>query len=180
MGLNGTWVNVPHPSKKINRNVSLRACVCTSPNLIVFYPDNGEWDVLAAKVSLVTETVPLWCEINFKMQRNDHTCSQHWMLFMAAFVMAYGFCPAGLGSALRFPILWGLPVLGHSIMSNSRSPPGSSVHGILQARGESWSGLPCPLPGDLPGSDLLHCRRILYRATRPAYPVFKNWGVMDV
>ena len=31
----------------------------TSPRLIVFYPDNGEWDVLAAEVSLVTETVPL-------------------------------------------------------------------------------------------------------------------------
>ena len=28
------------------------------------------------------------------------------------------------------------------------SPPGSSVHGILQAR--NWSGFPCPPPGDLP------------------------------
>ena len=28
------------------------------------------------------------------------------------------------------------------------SPPGSSVHGI--SRQESWSGLPCPPPGDLP------------------------------
>ena len=28
------------------------------------------------------------------------------------------------------------------------SPPGSSVHGILQAR-ISWSRLPCPPPGDL-------------------------------
>ena len=28
------------------------------------------------------------------------------------------------------------------------SPPGSSVHGILQE--EYWSGLPCPPPGDLP------------------------------
>ena len=28
------------------------------------------------------------------------------------------------------------------------SPPGSSVHGILQAR--CRSGLPCPFPGDLP------------------------------
>ena len=38
-------------------------------------------------------------------------------------------------------------------MSNSGnpmdcSPPGSSVHGILQA--EYWSGLPFPSPGDLP------------------------------
>ena len=28
------------------------------------------------------------------------------------------------------------------------SPPGFSVHGILQQ--EYWSGLPCPPPGDLP------------------------------
>ena len=27
------------------------------------------------------------------------------------------------------------------------SPPGSSVHGVLQAK--YWSGLPCPSPGDL-------------------------------
>ena len=30
------------------------------------------------------------------------------------------------------------------------SPPGSSVHGIPQARTEWESGLPCPTPGDLP------------------------------
>ena len=44
------------------------------------------------------------------------------------------------------------------------SPPGSSVHGILQAR--YWSGLPLPSAGDLPtqssGLDLLHCRLIVY------------------
>ena len=32
------------------------------------------------------------------------------------------------------------------------SLPGSSVHGILQAK--YWSGLPCPPPGDLPVEDL--------------------------
>ena len=34
--------------------------------------------------------------------------------------------------------------------------PGSSVHGILQARIRYWSGLPCPPPGNLPipGSNL--------------------------
>ena len=32
------------------------------------------------------------------------------------------------------------------------SPPGSSIHGILQAR--YWSGLPCPPPGDLPGPEI--------------------------
>ena len=43
-------------------------------------------------------------------------------------------------------------------MSNSlrprgpHSPPGSSVHGISQAR--IWSGLPFPSPGDLPDSGI--------------------------
>ena len=32
------------------------------------------------------------------------------------------------------------------------SPPGSSAHGILQAR--YWSGLPCSPPGDLPDSGI--------------------------
>ena len=44
------------------------------------------------------------------------------------------------------------------------SPPGFSVHGILQAK--YWSGLPFPSPGDLsnPGikPGFLHCRQILY------------------
>ena len=30
------------------------------------------------------------------------------------------------------------------------SPPGSSVHGILQPRILYWRELPCPPPGDLP------------------------------
>ena len=33
------------------------------------------------------------------------------------------------------------------------SPPGSSVHGILQAK-EYWSGLPCLPPGDLPDTGI--------------------------
>ena len=32
--------------------------------------------------------------------------------------------------------------------SREYSPPGSSVHGILQA--DNWTGLPCPPPGHLP------------------------------
>ena len=53
------------------------------------------------------------------------------------------------------------------------SPPGSSVHGILQQ--EYWSGLPFPSPGDLPdpgiklGSSLHHRQVFFYhRATREA------------
>ena len=30
------------------------------------------------------------------------------------------------------------------------------------SRQEYWSGLPCPLPGDLPNPSLPHCRQILY------------------
>ena len=38
--------------------------------------------------------------------------------------------------------------MSDSLQLSVYSPPGSSVHGILQAR--YWSGLPCPPPGDLP------------------------------
>ena len=44
------------------------------------------------------------------------------------------------------------------------SPPGSSVHEF--SRQESWSGLPCSPPGDLPDPEikpgLLHWKQILY------------------
>ena len=47
-----------------------------------------------------------------------------------------------------------LESISHPVMSNSAtmdcSPLGSSVHGILQARIQARSGLPCPSPGDLP------------------------------
>ena len=38
--------------------------------------------------------------------------------------------------------------------SMDRSPPGSSIHGILQAR--ILGGLPCPPPGDLPNPGIEH------------------------
>ena len=37
------------------------------------------------------------------------------------------------------------------------SPPGSSVHGIFQAR-NNWSGLPFPSPGDLPSPGITQPR----------------------
>ena len=40
------------------------------------------------------------------------------------------------------------------------SPPGSSVHGILQARILDWVAMPFPSQGSNPG--LPYCRRILY------------------
>ena len=48
------------------------------------------------------------------------------------------------------------------------SPPGSSVHEILQARRH---GLPCPSPGDLPDPGLPHCRWILYHLQTLLYPL---------
>ena len=54
-------------------------------------------------------------------------------------------------SGYRFPLksvkhsVTVVPTLCHRM---NHSPPGSSVHGILQA--EYWSGLPFPSPGDLP------------------------------
>ena len=42
-----------------------------------------------------------------------------------------------------------------------RSPPGSSVHGILQARILEWVAMPSP-PGGLPNPGLPHSRQILY------------------
>ena len=44
--------------------------------------------------------------------------------------------------------------------------------GILQ---EYWSGLPCPLPGDLPNPALLRCRRILYCLSRQGSPRILEW-----
>ena len=53
------------------------------------------------------------------------------------------------------------------------SPPGSSVHGILQAR--YWSGLPCPTPVDLLDQGLnlglLHCRWILSHLSHRRNPI---------
>ena len=67
------------------------------------------------------------------------------------------------------------------------SPPGSPVHGILEAR--IWGGLPCPPPGDLPDpgikttSLMSSVRRVellihlynsgnLYEAPRTSKPAF--------
>ena len=56
-------------------------------------------------------------------------------------------------------------------------PPGSSVHGILQARILEW--LPFPSPEDLPtqGSNLglLLCRQILYRVRRSSLLIKRSW-----
>ena len=70
----------------------------------------------------------------------------------------------------RYNLLF-LKSVSHSVMSNSfpphglYSPPGSSIHRILQARILKWVTMPSsegvfPTQGWNPG--LLHCRQILY------------------
>ena len=63
---------------------------------------------------------------------------------------------------------WYVTAVAYSVVSNSFetptdcSPPGSSVHGISQAR--KWSGSPFPSPGNLPDPGQVSCigRLILY------------------
>ena len=50
------------------------------------------------------------------------------------------------------------------------SPPGSSVHGILQE--ERWSGLPCPPPGELPDPGIeTRLPHWPLNSLRPSHPV---------
>ena len=51
------------------------------------------------------------------------------------------------------------------------SPPGSSVHGILQAR--YWSGLPFPFPGDLPNPRIELRSPALQADSLPSEPLGK-------
>ena len=48
------------------------------------------------------------------------------------------------------------------------SPPGSSVHGMLQAR--IWSGLPFPPPGDLPNPETEPRSPVLQADSLPSEP----------
>ena len=77
--------------------------------------------------------------------------------------------------------LWGLltlAVFSHSVMSDSLlcldcSPPGSPVHGILQARLLEWVAKPSlrgffPTQGSTPS--LQHCRQILYHLSHQGSP----------
>ena len=77
--------------------------------------------------------------------------------------------------------LWGLLILAvfsHSVMSDSLlyldySPPGSAVHGILQARLLEWVAKPSfrgffPTQGSTPS--LQHCRQILHHLSHQRSP----------
>ena len=53
------------------------------------------------------------------------------------------------------------------------SLPGSTVHGILQARILEWVAIPFPTQGLNPG--LLHCRQILYHLSHQRSPGNHGW-----
>ena len=74
------------------------------------------------------------------------------LLSLALIVAVVSYFPLSL-----FKPLWSMCVFVCADMSDSLwpmdcSPPGSSVHGILQAR--ILDGLPCPPPGDLPDPEM--------------------------
>ena len=53
------------------------------------------------------------------------------------------------------------------------SPPGSSVHEILQQ--EYWSGLPCPSPGELPNPGIKSGSPALQADSLPSEPPRKPY-----
>ena len=58
------------------------------------------------------------------------------------------------------------------------SPPGSPVHGIIQARILEWVGIPFSrgiFPTQGLNSGLLLCRRVLYRLSHQASPLIPTW-----
>ena len=63
------------------------------------------------------------------------------------------------------------------------SPPGSSVHGILQGRILEWVAMPSsrgvfPTQGSKSGP--LHCRQILYQLSHQGSPLFGNVGLQSL
>ena len=62
------------------------------------------------------------------------------------------------------------PTLGDAMDCN---PPGSSVHGILQARTLEWVAISFSrgFPSQGLNSGLLHCRQILYHLSHQGSPV---------
>ena len=64
---------------------------------------------------------------------------------------------------VRAPVAQSCPTLSNPV---DRSPPGSSVHGISQARILEWVAIPFSrgiFPTQGPNLGLLHCRQVLYR-----------------
>ena len=59
-------------------------------------------------------------------------------------------------------------VVSDTVRPVDSSPPGSSVHGILQAR--YWSRLPFPSPGDLPDSGIKPRSPALQADSLPSQP----------
>ena len=78
-------------------------------------------------------------------------------------------------------------VLGYSVVSDSLWPHGLQSTRFLCPWGfprqESWSGLPCPSPGDLPTQEsnpgLPHCRWILYYLSHQWRPTYLQSRLTD-
>ena len=58
------------------------------------------------------------------------------------------------------------------------SPPGSSIHGILQARTLEWVSFPSP--GDLLNPGLLHLRQILYYLSHQRSPLIHKLSLFSL
>ena len=139
------------------------------------------------KMSISGSHVPIW-KFYYYRRRGKHICKDILYFLPAVLIFAfpkYVFYPSGanfvytLGKQPNLTLLSCLSgkSLHHVGLCDSMdcSPPGSSVHGILQARIREWltmpssRGLPCPPPGDLPNLWLeltshISCigRRVLY------------------
>ena len=74
-----------------------------------------------------------------------------------------------------------LYVLSRSVVSDSMWPRGLQPTRFVCpwgfSRQESWSGLPCPSPGDLPNLGLLRYRQILYWLSHQGSPRILEWVV---
>ena len=97
--------------------------------------------------------------------RKDCRASVIWNWEVEAGLMGHHVPEVKVLSAQSGPVLWD-PM--------GCSPPGSSVHGTLQARILEWVAIPfsrgSSLPRDRSNPGLLHCRQILYHLNDQASP----------
>ena len=134
----------------------LTSCrIRTSYNLRTFQPSSLEYQFLRGWVCLLPS--------HYIPKIYDHNCANYWMNMYAEAINgqispSHILCAQPLQSCLTLLIPHGC------------SPPGSSVHGILQARILEWVALPSSRGVFLTqGSNLrlLHCKQILYPLSHP-------------
>ena len=98
-------------------------------------------------------------ETDSKCRRSEHRLWSSWVGFFNSLSLAllWLLCACVCAKSLQL-----CPTLCDP---TDCSPPGSSVHGILQARILEWTGLPYPLPEDLPDPGI--------KPTSPASPILQ-------